>query len=179
MVVPSRMILSLLIRAIPGRCLVVNLGGWFQFSINSFDQLLEGRRESWNGTTYNALPRVSSLRGEVTASSTTPTIFIGPLASCGSGLVQSRAPRLSSLELVTSGGPSGGACGGACGIRPRSSSTSLRYSDSEYSSPLRSTPALPNNHDGMLSVQLPMRSTGMNFSRLLCVSISPVIRSPS
>src|SRR5215210_1251777 len=175
MVVPSRMSLSLLIRAIPGRCLFVNLGGWFQFSMNSFDQLLEGRRESWNGTAYNALPRVSSLRGEVTASSTTPTIFIGPLVSCGSGLVPSRTPRLSSLELVTSGGPRGG----ACGIRPRSSSTSLRYSDSEYSSPLRSTPALPDNHDGMLSVQLPVRSTGMNFSRLLCVIISPVIRSPS
>lgn len=169
------MILSQLIRAIPGRCLFVNLGGWFQFSINSFDQLLEGYRESWNGTAYNALPRVSSLRGEVTASSITPTIFIGSLIRCGSGRVMPRARRLPSLVFVKGGRPRGG----ACGMRPWSSFTSLRYSDDEYSYPLRSTPDLPDNHDGMLSVQLPVRSTGMNFSRLLCVSISPVIRSPS
>ena len=97
MVVPSRMILSPLIRAIPGRCLFVKLGGWFQFSMNSFAHLLEGRRESRNGTAYNALPRVSSLRGEVTASSITPTIFIGPLGSCGFGRVTPRAWRLTSL----------------------------------------------------------------------------------
>src|SRR5215213_4725724 len=123
MVVPSRMILSLLIRAIPGRCLFVNLGGWFQFSINSFDQLLEGRRESWNGTAYNALPRVSSLRGEVTASSITPTIFIGSLIRCGSGRVMPRERGLPSLVFVTGGRPRAEPAACVRGVRLRACDT--------------------------------------------------------
>lgn len=52
------------------------------------------------------------------------------------------------------------------GVRPRSSLTSVRYSESEYSALLRSAPQDPDSQDGMLAVQLPLRSTGYGLPPL-------------
>src|SRR6266700_51590 len=76
MVVPSRVIVAASTLAIPGLCIVVSRGGWFQFSINNRTHSGCGLKESENGTEYKALPGVPSFRGSVTSSTITPVILM-------------------------------------------------------------------------------------------------------
>src|SRR6266550_5698568 len=76
MVVPSRVIVAPSTLAIPGLCIEVSRGGWFQFSMNNRTHSGGGLRESANGTEYKALPGVSSFRGSVTSSTITRVILM-------------------------------------------------------------------------------------------------------
>ena len=61
--------------AIPGLCIVVHRGGWFQFSVNNCIHSGNGEMESANGIEYRALQGAPSFRGSVISSTITRRIL--------------------------------------------------------------------------------------------------------
>src|SRR6266852_7232926 len=94
--------------AIPGLCIVVNRGGWFQFLANRSAHSEGGSIESANGIVYRAHPGVPSFRGSVISSTITRVI----LMSSNPGLALLRGDPDSRFEfgvIVDIGFPIGGA----------------------------------------------------------------------
>ena len=84
--------------AIPGLCIMINLGGEFLVCAKISDQSEDGRLLSRKGTVFSADPGVPSIVGSVTSSTMTPTILCGSVVEdsfvCGFGKRLTRWPRL-------------------------------------------------------------------------------------